>query len=68
MKKVLVGAILALGLSGCLPVATLVPAGQLLVGVAADAYCSPKAESFRREARERIYKDGDFTIITRDDC
>lgn len=68
MKKVLVGAVLALGLSGCLPMATVMPFAMSGVGALADKYCSPEAESFRRETRERIYKDGDFTIITWDDC
>lgn len=68
MKKVLVGAALALGLSGCLPLATVMPLAMSGAGALADKYCSPEAESFRRKTRETVWRDGDFTIITRDDC
>lgn len=68
MKKVLLGAVVALGLSGCLPLATVVPLAMSAAGTVADAYCSPDAESFRSKTRENVWGDKDFTIITRDDC
>ncbi|MFX4223517.1 MAG: lipoprotein [Thalassobaculum sp.] len=67
MKKVLLVAVLAAGLTGCIP-AFAVPLIQGAGVVAVDTYCREEHADFRAKTRETFWGTKDFTIVTRDGC
>lgn len=68
MTKTIVAVAVALALTGCaLPPAVFI-AGQIVTPILVDAYCSDANANNRAEIRERVWKDPNLTLVTRDDC